>query len=330
MEPMERRALYHSLRVNWQLNPNLKVKGWQVEDYRKIPPEELFSRLETLGVPLDYARFISLAEEEDTPEDLAEAVLPDEVEEQEVADQIYLLIFELWRRFLSERQTLSLLCDEWDHEIDLYEAGKPESLEGIGDVIGRFITLLEETEDQEEDPQVLFDSVVQGCAHDIEGFLYDFSLAQVEEQNFSYARDIVDAFLPYAKEKHWFKLLDAEISAHFDLESSHRIIHQLLKECPEIDDLEFNLEFLAYLAQKGEERSFFQLVKITIPQLQIEEDFWDLLTSCEDFFHFKDAETEEAWVKALRLRRFKNDPHQKLDPNDPDLHELQKLLKELL
>lgn len=323
---MERRALYHSLRVNWQLDPTLDVKPWQVEDYRKVPSEELFYRLEKLGISIDYAHFISIAESQETPEDLAETLLPDDVDEQEIADQIYLIVFELWRRFLSERQTLSLLCDEWDHQIDLYEAGKPESLEGLGDMLGRFITLLEETEDQNDNPQMLYDSVVQNCAHDIEGFLYDFALAQIEQQNISYARDVVEAFLPLAKEKIWFQLLNAEILANSEPESSHKVIHQLLKESSTRRDLEFNLEFLAYLAQKGEERAFFSLVKQIVPLLKNEEEFWDLLVSCEDFFHFKDAEAQEAWVKSLCQKRFKNDPEKILQPQDVDLKELLKIL----
>lgn len=323
---MERRALYHSLRVNWQLDPTLKVKPWQVEDYRMVPSAELFSRLEKLGISIDYGHFVSLSESQDTPEELAETLLPDDVEDQEIADQIYLIVFELWRRFLSERQTLSLICDEWDHQIDLYEAGQPESLEGLGDMIGRFITLLEETKDQNEDPQMLYDSVLQNCAHDIEGFLYDFALAQIEEQNISYASDIVEAFLPLSKEKIWFQLLNAEILGHSEKESSQPVIHQLLKDSLSRGDLEFNLEFLAYLAQKGEERSFFTLVKQTLPLLTIEEEFWDLLASCEDFFHFKDAEDQEGWVKALRHKRFKNDPEKPLNSQDLDLKELQKLL----
>lgn len=323
---MEKRALYHTLRVNWQLDPTLSVQAWQVEDYRKIPSEQLFSRLNQLGVPLDYGRFVALAESEDSPEDFAETVLPDEVQEAEIADKIYLIVFELWRRFLSERQTLSLFCDEWDHQIDLYEEGKLETQEGLDDAISRFMTLLEEAEDQKEDPKELYESILEGCAHDLEAFLYDFAKEQLEEHNVSYAEEIVDAFLPYAREKRWFNLLYMEILNGKEPQSALRLIHQTLKEALQQKDLEFNLEFLAFLAEYSETKPFLQLCKAIIPDLQIEEDFWDLLSSCETFFRFKDLESQEDWVKALRIRRFKNDPERPFSPGDPDLKELQKNL----
>lgn len=322
---MERRALYHSLRVNWQLDPTLAVEPWQVEDYRKLTSEQLFSRLGHLGVRLDYAHFIALAESEETPEDFAEALLPDHVEDPEIADKIYLIVFELWRRFLSERQTLSLFCDEWDHQIDLYEEGLLETQEGLDDSIGRCISFLEEIEDQGEAPKALYESVLQGCAHDIEAFLYDFAKTQIEERNISYAEEIVEAFLPVAREKKWFNLLKMEILSKKEPESSLRLIHQALKECQTQKDLEFNLEFFAFLAEYGDEKAFLQLFKLLVPELQIEEDFWDLLSSCESYFHYKDADSKEEWVKSLRARRFKNDPNQPFSKEEPELKNLQKL-----
>ena len=325
---MERRALYHSLRVNWQLDPMSGIEPWQVEDYRRIPADELFARLANVGVPVEYPQFMALADSEDSPEDLAETLLPDDIEDQETADQIYLIVFELWRRLLSERQTLSLFCDEWDHQIDLYEAGQLESMEGLDDVLNRFSSVLEETKDQGDDPKALYESVLQNCAHDVEAFLYDFSLAQIQEQNIPYAEEILENFMPYVKDKHWFKLLNLQILAKTDQKEASRLTPSLVKEAQNLQNLEFNLEFLAYLAtQSEEEKPFTQLVKVIVPELSIEEDFWDLLSSAEDYFHFKDLEAKEEWIKSMRARRFKNDPNLLFNDQDPDLQELLKLFK---
>lgn len=325
---MERRALYHSLRVNWQLDPMSGVEPWQVEEYRKVPADELFARLAGIGVPVEYAQFMALADSEESPEDLAETLLPDDIQDQETADQIYLIVFELWRRLLSERQTLSIFCDEWDHQIDLYEAGHLDSMEGLGDVLNQFSSILEETKDEGEDPKALYESILQGCAHDVEAFLYDFSLAQIQEQNIPYAEEIVENFIPYVKDKHWFKLLNLQILAKTDPSEASRLTPALVKDCQALQDLEFNLEFLAFLATQGQEdKPFTQLAKLIVPQLSIEEDFWDFLSSAEDYFHYKDAEDKEEWVKALRARRFKNDPDLLFSAQDPDLQELLKLFK---
>lgn len=299
---MERRALYHSLRID----PVPGAKSWQVEDYRKVSSDELFQRLTALGIPVDHGQFVALSEAVDTPEDFAETLLPDIIEDQEIADQIYLIVFELWRRFLSERQTLTTFCDEWDHQIDLYEEGGIESLEGIGDATNRFIALLEEAKDAGEDPKILYDSVVEGCAHDLEAFFYDFAVDQIEQHNTPYAEEIVEFFFPYVKDKDWFSLLNVQVALENDPAEALPLIQPLLKKT---NDLEFNLEFLSILAKGHHEKAFSQVLKAVASASLEEEDFWDLLSSAEKYFHFQDADSKEYSVQEIIKRRLKNKPH---------------------
>lgn len=324
---MERRALYNSLRINWQLDPTLQVQPWQVEDYRLKSIEELFKELNLLGIGLDQRHFLAFCDEMETPEDLAD-MLASEVDEEDHSkiDQIYLVVFELWRRLAPEKQTLSLFCDEFDHLIDLYDAGRIDSPEPIEDMISRFIELLSEGIDKGQDPQGLFESVLQGCAHDVEGFLYDFIAMQIEARNIPYAEELTEAFIPYVIDTRWFNFLHAQVAAETDPAKAHILIHDLIKECKKDPDSVFNLELLAYVAKAGEERSFLQLKAATIPLLTTEEDFWDLLSSYEDFFHFKDKEDEEKFIADLRKKRHQNDPAKPLSPSDPDLLEIQEIL----
>lgn len=315
---MERRALYNSLRVSWESDPTLQVEPWQVEDYRLKSTDELFQELNKSGIDLDTRHFIAFGEDMESPEDLAEMLAIDE-EDHIQTDQIYLIVFELWRRLLPEKQTLSLFCDEFDHLINLYDAGKIESPERIEDIISQAIELLSENVDQGGDPQALFESVLQGCAHDIEGFLYDFIATQIEAHNIPYAEELTEAFLPYVIDTRWFQFLHAEVLAESDPNRSHLMIHELIKGCKKDPELAFDLELLAYLAKKGEESSFHQLAKQTIPHLVTEEDFWDLLSSYEDFYHYQDKEEQERWIVQLREKRQENDPNQSLNPSDPDL-----------
>jgi hypothetical protein len=320
---MERRALYNSLRINWQLDPTLDVEPWQVEDYRLKSIEELFQELNKLNLRLDHRHFLAFCDEMETPEDLADMLVSEgDEEDQSKSDQIYLIVFELWRRLVPEKQTLSLFCDEFDHLIDLYDAGRIESPEPIEDVISGFIELLSERNDKGEDPQALFESVLQGCAHDVEGFLYDFIAMQIEAGNIDYASDLVEAFLPYAIDTRWFWFLHAQVSAESDQAKARQIVHDLIKECKNDPETGFNLELLAYLAKTEEERPFLQLKAATIPLLETEEDFWDLLSSIEDFYHFKDRENEEKLIADLRKRRHQNDPAKPLSSSDPDLLKL--------
>lgn len=324
---MERRALYNSLRINWQMDPTLKVEPWQVEDYRLKSIGQLFQELNSLGIGLDQHHFLAFCDEMETPEDLADMLASEGDEgDHERADQIYLLVFELWRRLVPEKQTLTLFCDEFDHLIDLYDAGQIHSPEPIEDVIGRFIELLSEGKDSGGDPQALFESVLQGCAHDVEGFLYDFIAMQIEADNFPYAEELTEVFLPYVIDGRWFKFLQMQVAAENDPEKAHLLIQELVKECKKDPELAFNLELLAYLAKTGEERSFLQLNANTIPLLATEEDFWDLLSSYEDYFHFKDKELEEKQIAQIRKRRHQSDPESSFNSKDPDLQAIQKLL----
>ena len=92
----KKKALYNTLRLNWLANPELKVHPWQVEDLRSVDSEELLQRIALLGVKMDPAQFMALAEEYETPEDLSEELFSEH--EPEEADEGFLAVFELWRR----------------------------------------------------------------------------------------------------------------------------------------------------------------------------------------------------------------------------------------
>ena len=298
-----------------------------MDDYRLKSLEGLFQELSRLGINLDQRHFLAFCDELETPEDLAD-LLASEAEEEDPArsDQIYLIVFELWRRLIPEKQTLSLFCDEFDHLIDLYDVGKINSPEPIEDMIATFIELLSEANDRGNDPQTLYESVLHGCAHDVEGFLYDFIAMQIEARNFTYAEELTETFLPYVIDTRWFKFLQTQVLSDSDPDRARLLIQELVKECKKEPEPDFNLELLAYLAKTGEERSFLQLVQTTMPLLKTEEDFWDLLSSFEDYYHFKDRENEEKFISDLRMKRHHNDPTDAIHPADPDLLDLQRIL----
>lgn len=320
---MEKRALYNSLRLNWLLDPSLKVDQWQVEDYRSLPLEELFQRLSKLGISIDAEKFLALADSIDTPEELAEDQLVDEEE----GDQTYLLLFELWRRLVPEKQSLSIFCDELDRQIHLFDKGFVESMEVIEDAIAQLMVLLDENADEGGDPHALFESIRQGCAHNIEEFLYDFIALQLKEDNHAYAIELIEGFMPYVHEPKWFKLLDVEAHAESDLEMSHRLLHQLIKEAHKKPDLEFNIELLSYIARKGDDASFTQLAKQSFALMKVEEDFWDLLECAEEYYHYRDDEQKEKILLDMAERRQSMDPGKPLDRNHPDFKTVAQMLR---
>lgn len=295
---MDRRALYNSLRINWKLDPSLRIQTWQVEDLRIFPIEELFKRLEQFSLQLDRAHFLSLVEAYDSPEELSDHLT--DSEDPEVIDQIFLIVFELWRRLAPEKQSLSLFCDELDYQIEQHDTSGKVTTEGIEDAINHLSMLLEDNVEGVKDPYELFNSIAEVCSHDIEGFLYDYIASLIEHQNFSYAEELIEKFDPYLKKDLWFEFLKVQLLLHTDAVKYHEAVKELIKKG---EDLDFLLELLVYLSEKEDEKLFQALAKKIMPLLRTEEEFQDYLKSHQDFYHAHgNFEKEQQIISLLKNR----------------------------
>lgn len=312
---IERRALYNLLRMNWLQDPSMEVEPWQIEDYREMSFKALFDRLKDKNIRLDRSNFLSLAESYDTPEDLSEEFLDDA--DPTTQDQIYLLIFELWRRLITEKPSLSIFCDELDHQIHLYDSSPNPNTEAIQDIIANFQVILDENADQGGNPQEIFTSICAGCANDIDSFLYDFIAEQIDNHNDSYAMELLDGFSKYVTDAKWFEFLRARLMASTDLEGANRYLRQILQNYSQADDLEFNLEVLSFLVAGGEQELFVNLAKKTANLVAEEDDFQDLLLICADYYHRLDEDHKEQAIQEILKERSKtkqlNDP---ISPQD--------------
>lgn len=316
---VERRALYNSLRMNWLLDPGVSVEPWQVDDYRHMPLDMLFERLRLQDLPLDRSHFIALADAFDTPEDLTEHLLATADPDAMTRDQVYLLIFELWRRLVPEKPCLSIFCDELDHQIHLYDSGKAHNAEGIQDILANLQVVLDENTDAGNDPVDVFESICSGCANDVESFLYDFIAEQIEENNISYASELLDDFGDYVRDVKWFDFLRMRFLDTSDPDGAYRRLHKIMQEASSAHDLEFNLDILAHLVQVGDKDDFVKLAKESVPLLHSEEDFHDLLTICADFYHRLDRDEVEAAIQDIVKKRSKNSFEATIDRNDDDI-----------
>jgi hypothetical protein len=316
---IECRALYNSLRMNWLMDPNMPAEPWQVEDYRHMKIEAIFERLKLQEIELDRVSFLALSEEYENPEDLAAhlVLIPDA--DQRSQDQVYLLVFELWRRLLPEKPTWTIFCDELDYQIQKYDRGQLKNLEAIQDVLANLKVVLDENVDQGGEASSIFEMVCSGCANDIESFLYDFIDEQIDEKNISYAAELLDSFEEYIHDIKWFDFLRLRQLTTTDPEEAAQLLRKIITESLNHLDLVFNLELLSYLAQGGDEKIFVNLMTQTIPLLKSEEDFQDLLMICADFYHFLDLEQIEKKIQGIIDRRSKISLQKQIDLNDPDL-----------
>lgn len=316
---INRRALYNSLRMNWVLDPTLEVEPWQVEDYRAMPVDNLFERLEDKGLYLDKMSFKAYAETVDSPEDLTDALLADATIDIKMHDQVYLLIFELWRRLLPEKPCVSVFCDEIDHQIYLYDRQQVQNVEAIQDALANLQVILDENVDNGADPLDAFDFLDAGCANDVESFLYDFISDQIDNHNDSYANELLEGFGNYMRDENWFDFLRARLIASSDPREANHLIELFIDDKTSEPDLELNLEVLAFLVCNGDEKTFSRLVRKAAKLLQIEEDFQALVSVCIDFYHRLDRESIEKALQDILNRRKFCDAEKIWDPRDPDL-----------
>lgn len=321
------KALYNSLRLNWLSNPDIDVEPWQVEDYRAISWDFLFEKLKAHDLRLDKETFLALAEDYDTPEECAEDIVSDLDTDQKTEDQIFLLIFELWRRLVLDKPALSIFCDELDYHIHLFDEGEQDD-QSLQDLLGNLKEILDENVDDGTDPTEAYESVCDCCANDLSSFLYDYISLQIDNDDVSYAAELIDNFYEYIPEVKWFDFLRAKIAATLDTQIANDQIHHIIDEWKSEHDMDFNFEMLDFLTQFGDVKLFNLVAKDTIPLLETEEDFQDLLVICVRYFHFLDKEIPEQKVEKMLKERQSNPLDHPINRNnDPHFAALLKTLE---
>lgn len=321
---LQGRAYYNSVRMDWVDNPAMDLDPWQVEDYRSLAVDTLFEKLEDLGLSVDRSAFVAMAADVDTPEELTKMLLADAAEEDE--EQLYLIVFELWRRLLPEKPSLSVFCDEMDALIYHFNRDEDVNAESLEDMLAHLQLLLDENCDGDIEPAEAFATVQSYCANDIEGFLYDYIADQIDGGNTVYASELLEGFDRYLSGSKWFAILEARLVAGSGEEDASGAIKKLLKMFNKDYDLAFCLEVLSLLVSYGDEESFKFVVKKTLPLIVVEEDFQFLLSECEDFYHRLDRENVEAAVAAIASKRKGKPLAKNIDPNDTDFFALKKLI----
>ncbi|NGX39985.1 MAG: hypothetical protein KR126chlam1_01325 [Chlamydiae bacterium] len=321
------RALFNYLRMNWEEDPSIVVEPWQVEDYRQLSEEELYQRLEALGIALDHGRFLGYAAEAPSPEELIETLWVDESEEN--LDNAYLLLFELWRRLLPGRQSLSIFCDELDHLIDHFDRGTLENEEAIQNALSDLQGILDEQSDRGEGPKALFREISLYCAHDLESFIYDFSSKQIDEGNSTTASELIDGFSLYITDKKWFDFLQQRLISPVDGEEAEHMLLRLFEELEGEPDFDLLLEIARQLVNKGSVSHFIRAVLLARGSIQSEQDFQELLALTSEFYRLLDHEVESKELALILKERQGNDLDAPLSPDEDLVRALYDLFEDL-
>lgn len=276
------RALYNLLKMSLKEDPTIRVEPWQIENYRTLSLEDLLSRLQKLGISLTTESFLLYAENCDTPEELLECLWVDE-SDVEGQDKVYLPLFELWRRLVPEKQSLSIFCDELDELIQMYDDDLLANEEPLQKALKELEDILDQSTDQGGDPQEVFGSVMGYMAHDVEQFLYDYILDLMESSNELYASELIDGMSPYVSERKWFDLLKARLFSLSNSPETFVLLARILEQEEESPDLEFLIELGQFVIQLEDVALFLKSGKMMLPLIQTEEDLLEvleLLISC--------------------------------------------------
>lgn len=195
------RGFYNTL----MFSSSNQAEKWQIEDYTKLSLSTLFNRLAKLNIPLDDKQFASYLQNSESPEDLTD-ILCEKEEGSSEHEQTYLIIFELWRRLATEKETLSIFCDRLDHLIHDYDEGKPvaeELIKALNDVLKIFENHTAAGLSQKETYE-LFSSYL---AQDLETFIYDFLCDLLEAGESTLTFELLFGFHEFLHDKTALDLL---------------------------------------------------------------------------------------------------------------------------
>lgn len=214
--------------------------------YSTLSEEELFTRLEKFDFHLDKESFIYFAADTESPEEMFELLTTDREKEQE----IYLILFELWKRILPEKKSISLFCDELDHLIHQYDMNHLVYDELLQEKIFLLQDILDANVDSGENPKKIFSAISDYLAHDLESFIYDYIYEQIELERDTLASEILDGFYPYIQEKLWFDYLRLRLFFHTPSEELATFFSHFVESLIAKPDLELFFELLMFLLDK--------------------------------------------------------------------------------
>lgn len=313
------------MKINQQTpgeQPSLE-ESWQLDNFRALDEQRLFQDLHKLKIDLSPATFDEIAARFDSPEQMTETLATHL--QKTPHDHAYLILFELWRRHIPEKQTLSLACDELDHLIMLYDSKQLSEPTEIEDQIDLIKEILEENVDLGMDPKKAFQLIESHSANGIEDFLYDYILDQIKGDQLQYASDLIQDFYPYLKEPRWFDFLKARLLYISETEEGVLAIEKLILE-EEHPNVELNLEILSFLAKRSIHELFFEIATKTLPLLQVEGDLTDFARALLLLYAKNGLSKEKHAIQAILDARSKIQEETALNPTDPILEKLPQLL----
>lgn len=313
--PFLGRARYNLLRIKYEEDRDLAVQSWQIRDYRTMETKEIFIELKKLGLELSKKSFESIADEYESPEELINN-LPKELYSSK--KPIYLLIFELWRRLLKDRMTISIFCDELDFLLSAYERDPEQYDERVQNALVELIDILDANVDTGQKPRAVFKRLSSHSAHDLEHFIYNYIFEQIEKGNETLASEMLGDFYDYVKETSWFDFLRIKLLKGSLIEEATLMLARFADLLKEKKDLDLYFEFLHYLIEIDHQSLFLETYKYVTKLIKTEEQYLGMLDILLEFYSLNDLEKEEKTIRKHVEDRREIPFHKKISKEDKD------------
>jgi hypothetical protein len=325
---LQKKALYNLLQLNLPRieSGELKIgdlQSWQIDNYREKTVEELFQQLKGLGIILGNDQFQAYGKHFEAPEEMVEELAKER--EPLEKDHIYLILFEMWRRSFPEKRTISIFCDELDNQMMAFDLGRPNQ---VADALDCLQQLLDEHVDQGLDPKQAFQLIQMYCANDIASFLFDYTLALIEEGNYSYATEMLDGCKRYMEGSPWFIYLEARALILEDAEEGYCKLERFIEQVHTDTNLELLEEILFFLANSGNHSLFYTLAKKMLPMLKKEEDFKVFIEACYVHYDYLELKVPALAIAKLYHGRKEIDTEQLISQIDPGMMQIRAILNQ--
>jgi hypothetical protein len=275
--------------------------------FASFSDQELFSRLINCGFSFDQESFGYLAKEAESPEELFDMLTVD----KEKSEEIYLSLFELWKRLIPDKKSISIFCDELDHLIHDYDVDSYDSEEKLQEKIFLLQDILDGGVDAKQNPHEIFALVSDYLAHDLESFIYDYIYEQIEADRDTLASELLDGFYPYVQEVLWFDYLRLRLFFKNPSEEISTFFGHFVESLIAHPDVDLFLEVLNLLLQKDCEQLFLSFFRFVVSRIETYTQVVEMLELASRFYKLVGKEKESKnFHKAVHA-------FEKIDVTDP-------------
>lgn len=277
------RLKYNQLRMR-ALEEDVDAPRWMLEDYRKLSWRRLQQDLQALGVVNDLGILKASCESVESFEQWYAVLIQQGNFSTTDQEHLWLVAFEVWRRFYPEQQSFETLCDDIDDMIFRYETGSIRD-EQVQDLLHRIVELIEQQSRSKRAAKQMFAALDASCAHGLELFIYDYIDDQIHAQASSCAIDLLDHFQDLVQEDRWLQFLRARLAPGPEVFSAFMHLLSQFDQDRHSSDIELAFEILAYLCECNLSNIFAKYCAWLMRQKLDKEEEEDLCDLIDEYLH---------------------------------------------